>query len=74
MNLYVTQGYVECGYFVDDCTAQKIEKVKEYVKVFGFSKTVVLDSSGEAKSEKIRRGFRKASTRKAVAFPEQSLK
>lgn len=39
-NIYVETGYVECGYFIDDCLN---EPIKAVLKVFGFSKKVSLD-------------------------------
>ncbi len=64
---YVVSDYVESNYVEGDITNP------EYVKVVGFSKTVVIEPTVEDPTDEIMRNHSRKAYRKAFAFPDQQI-
>lgn len=65
--VYVVSDYVEPNYVDGD-----IED-PQYVKVFGFSKNIVIEPTAEDPTEEIMRNYSRKAYRKAFAFPDQQI-
>ena len=68
MSNYVECGYVEDGYFDDNCNG-----LLAIVKVFGFSRTSLIKPTIENPASKLVSKFNSKYGRNAFAFPAQKL-
>lgn len=62
---YVECGYVEAGYFEDSCGG-----VESVVRVFGFSKKLVINTKNAIEAEGIKNRANKRYGRNAFTFPK----
>jgi len=67
---YVECGYVENGYFEDDCSNGGIPAI---VKVFGFARDQKIKPTVEDSADELVARFNSKYGRNAFAFPEQKI-
>ena len=67
---YVDKDYVDCGYFVGDCSGKTLPG---YVKVVGFSRKKIIKPDEKNTTNDIKRRYNKKFGRKAFAIPTQNI-
>jgi len=68
--LYVSRGYVACGYIKNDCPHYVNT---ERVDVFGFSRNRIVLPDENTSSQEIKKTFNKKFGRNAFVFPNQDI-
>ena len=68
--MYVVKGYVVCDYVEGDSC---VETHEEYIKVFGFSRTLTIYPTEADTLDEIKRDYARKSYRKVFRFPAQVL-